>query len=433
LRVRHWVEAFLLFVASAAIACFGARPFAGSWNDGSRLATVESLVDHQTWAIDDSIFVKVPKLADESHPHPYSRDMSDPVGGTFDRIQIGGRFYSHQPPVPALLLACVYGGWRSVTGATARDRPDEFCRLMAITASGTPYVITMLSIYLLAIQFGLTPFVRVMLPLSFSMSTIALAYTRNVNNHVMLLATVAVLGNCLVALAHRAPEMKGAGALLSGCGLLSGLGFAMDQAAGLPLVAFTLGLVLWRNRSVGAFALFLAGSSPILATHFALNYSIGGTIRPYGSVPEHFNWQGSAFNAQNMTGVYNHPSVADLVSYAFDLLFGSRGFLIHNPTLLLAFLGGLFLVRKPFDEFPEFAWAVSWCVATWAIYAVFSTNYAGQCLSIRWFIPLIAPGYMVLAIYMKHFPRHAWALAAVSVYSAYFALDSWQRGPWHTA
>ena len=35
-----------------------ARPYAGSWNDGSRLAAVESLVDYHTWAIDDSIFVR---------------------------------------------------------------------------------------------------------------------------------------------------------------------------------------------------------------------------------------------------------------------------------------------------------------------------------------------------------------------------------------
>ena len=60
----------LCHVAVVAVAAFialaGARPFAGSWNDGSRLATVEALVDYGTWAIDDSVFLCVP----DGHPRP---------------------------------------------------------------------------------------------------------------------------------------------------------------------------------------------------------------------------------------------------------------------------------------------------------------------------------------------------------------------------
>ena len=41
-------------LVAVAIALIGARPYAGSWNDGSRLATVESLVDYHTWEIDNS-------------------------------------------------------------------------------------------------------------------------------------------------------------------------------------------------------------------------------------------------------------------------------------------------------------------------------------------------------------------------------------------
>ena len=44
---------------AVAIAIVSARDLAGGWNDGSRLATVESLVDYHTLAIDDSAFVKI--------------------------------------------------------------------------------------------------------------------------------------------------------------------------------------------------------------------------------------------------------------------------------------------------------------------------------------------------------------------------------------
>ena len=64
-----------LFVALGAlvIAVASALHYAGSWNDGSRLAAVESLVDHRTWVIDDSIFVEVPQQAGVAAPYPRSQ------------------------------------------------------------------------------------------------------------------------------------------------------------------------------------------------------------------------------------------------------------------------------------------------------------------------------------------------------------------------
>ena len=40
----HPASAWLLGAIALAIAAIGAKPYAGSWNDGSRLAAVESLV-----------------------------------------------------------------------------------------------------------------------------------------------------------------------------------------------------------------------------------------------------------------------------------------------------------------------------------------------------------------------------------------------------
>ena len=61
-------KAWLAVIAGAMlIALVSARPHAGGWNDGSRLATVESLVDRHTLAIDESIFVKVANV--ESSPY----------------------------------------------------------------------------------------------------------------------------------------------------------------------------------------------------------------------------------------------------------------------------------------------------------------------------------------------------------------------------
>ena len=81
----------VVFVATV-LALASAKPYAGSWNDGSRLATVESLVDHRTLAIDDSVFVSVPPPDDLHARNPYrgaALAMQDLLAGQIDMTFIG--------------------------------------------------------------------------------------------------------------------------------------------------------------------------------------------------------------------------------------------------------------------------------------------------------------------------------------------------------
>src|SRR5438477_12418950 len=73
----------LVVALAAAIAIAGIQPYAGGWQDGSRLAMVEALVDHHTWAIDDSIFV----TPTEAHD-PYPADKPILRKGTPDKLFI---------------------------------------------------------------------------------------------------------------------------------------------------------------------------------------------------------------------------------------------------------------------------------------------------------------------------------------------------------
>src|ERR1700722_3103249 len=68
---RLWGWAVL--AAAVVIAVCGAHNYAGGWNDGSRLATAEALVDYHTWSIDASIFVR-PDAVAPSAPSPYLHD-----------------------------------------------------------------------------------------------------------------------------------------------------------------------------------------------------------------------------------------------------------------------------------------------------------------------------------------------------------------------
>src|SRR5437870_2966567 len=195
----------LVLAISLAIAVVSARPYAGGWNDGSRLATVECLVDYHTWAIDRSIFVQVPSRNDPQTPSSYSFDEPDLLSnGTGDKLLIHGHYYSDKSPVPALLLAGAYRAWQWCTGATARQRPDSFCYWMTLGSSGLAYVIAVYCIYQLGGPLRLKLPLRLAIVSSFALATVALAYVRHVNSHILLLGVSAAL---LLGLARFAESM----------------------------------------------------------------------------------------------------------------------------------------------------------------------------------------------------------------------------------
>jgi hypothetical protein len=61
------------------------HPRVGSWNDASRMALIQLLVERHTLIIDESTFIDTGK-----------------------KVYINGHFYSDKPPVPSLLAALVY-------------------------------------------------------------------------------------------------------------------------------------------------------------------------------------------------------------------------------------------------------------------------------------------------------------------------------------
>jgi hypothetical protein len=412
---RERLALLVVVLAAAAIAVASACPWAGSWNDGSRLATVESLVDRHTWAIDDSIFVRTPALDD-----PAVRVL------TQDKLRVDGRFYSDKPPVPAVLLAGVYQLWRWSGGAAARQQPGRFCYWMTLASSGLAYVIAVTGIFLLGRTVRLPLPRRATLTASVALATIALPYARQVNSHVVLLAVAALLW------LHALRDASGGGAptrRLLVIGGLAGLAYGIDPAAGPLLLASALTLIAYRRRNARAVLLVGLAALPWVALHHVLNYAIGGTLAPANSVPAYLQWPGSPFDRGNMTGVWHHDGVGFVV-YGLAMLVGKRGFLLHDLPLLLALAAGPMLWRRRPHETPELVGAVAWSVATWLAYAAASNNYSGECVSIRWFVPLLAPGYLVLAVALRERPRLHAPLLVLSGWGAVLAAQMWWRGPW---
>jgi hypothetical protein len=424
-RRRTWVG-ILLIVGSGVIAWNAARPYAGSWNDGSRLATVEALVDHGTLAIDHSVFVEVPP---PPQPTPYPAD--DPAlcsHGTLDKLQIHGRYYSDKSPVPALLLAAVYWGWQEVTGLTARSHPAEFCRAVTLASSGVAYLLAVLAIYRMGLILRIRLSWCVLMTASFALATVAIPYARHVNNHILLLAVTAWLTADVAALAGSPRVHPVPWATLARMGFLAGLGYTIDLGVGPVLVAATALLVAVRFRRIGAVGLFLSPALPWFLMHHVVNYAVGGSWRPANALAEHFLWPGSPFHAGNITGTWPHEGIGSFLLYAGSMLLGKRGFIGHNLPLLLL-LPGAALLRRCRRIRPELLWALGCCCGVWLLYAATSNNSSGQCLSIRWFLPLLAPSYLLIAFLLRRSRSYRVSLLFLSAWGAMLVVGMGE-GPW---
>lgn len=396
----HPLYHLLIIGCAAIVAILGCRDHPGSWNDASRLATVESLIDRHTFVIDDSIY----------------------TSGTLDKLRINGHFYSDKSPVPALLMAGPYWLWQQATGKSAADDSDAFCRLMTLTSSGLAYVVGVWCVFLVGGVVGLGLRARLILTASFGLCTVAPVYAQQVNNHILLLG---VAGPLMLLLASSPSALR-----VFLVGLLGGLAYSIDLGVGPPLLCCLAGWVMWRYRTSWAVLLFGFGVLPFFVLHHVVNYQTGGTWKPANAVPEYLDYPGSPFTSANMTGSWQHPNPGKFLVYSLALLFGKKGFIGHNLPLFLCLPGAWWLIRRRIAEMPEVLFAVAWMGGTWLMYSAASNNSSGMCYGIRWFVPLLIPAYYLLALVLREWPEQINVLAILSAGGLLLSMWMMFNGPW---
>lgn len=425
-RMSAWVVAgFALLIAA-----IGARPYAGGWNDGSRLAAVESLIERRTLTIDESVFVTPPRHLVDNHTAPYPADRLDLLLlGTQDKLRIDGRFHSDKPPVISIVMAALYEPltWLGLPRPAAR--PDVFAWVMTLLTSGAGYAAAAGCLWALGTRIGLPAAWRLAWIASFALSTFALAYTRHVNNHAVQLGAVAGICLLLLKLADATRNGRSAWAVLLGLGTLAGLGFNLDFGSGPLLVAAVFAAVALRTRRVGPILAFSLTALPWVVAGVGLNYATGGDWKPPNMNPAYLDWPGSPFGVANMTGLSRHGFIDQLL-YAGALLFGKHGFWNHNLPVLLAMTAGWAVLRREFVGRVELLILLGWCAGTWLAYAVLSNNAGGGCCSIRWFVSFLAPSYWLLGVLLRERPEFRADFAALSVWGAVLAGIMWWKGPW---
>jgi hypothetical protein len=449
----HPASAWVLAAAALAFAALSAKPFASSWNDGSRLASVESLVERGTYCIDGSVFLAPRAEHFTNGTPPYDPELVLLHLGTQDKLLIHGRYYSDKPPLVSLPLAGAYRALMQLGLPKPSDRPDVFAWMICVLLSGIGYATAVGCMWRVGEHAGLNPQWRLAWLAAFALATVLPAYTRSANNHIAQLGAVAAVCALLCRIANLAAEGRAAWGSLLAAGFLTGFAYNLDFGVGPPLVPVVLLAVALRTRRTRAVAACGIAILPCIIAGHAINYAIGGDwLKPLNMQPEYLNWPGSPF-ATTMTGVIRTRYFAQF-QYAFDILVGKKGFLTHNLPLLLALAAGASVLRRgaPLNEprpqgsgkrepLPcgrgsldthriELLALGAGCAAGWLMYGVLSKNHGGWCVSIRWFVPFLAPGFWLLARVLAERPEFRRDFVLLSAWSAVLAAGAWQVGAW---
>lgn len=393
------VRLALLLIALALL--FGTHLAPGSWADASRLATIESLAERGTLAIDGSTYF-----------------------WQGDKVRFDGRYYSHQPPMLALLgalpFALLHHGFGLSIDARTGFLGLEISVYQVLTwlLVGLPTWAGLWAIARLLRRFDLDPRASALLLVGLFSGSLLLPYALVLNQHAP--------AGALAALAWLAIQ-RGRFAL---AGLALALAATMDLGLCFPaaLALWPVALTARRAHSARPLIGFVAAALPPLALHAAINLSIAGDLRPFGLHAEAFRYALSPFLLMSLTGVGEAGGPGELWYYALQALFGHSGLFSHHPLLLwfagLGLLAALRGKRSPLAPGLLLA-SVLGSLLLASYYLTSSRNFGGSSFGMRWFVAFCPAFGLWAALGLsgrRLWPTQAALAVALWVWSAAAAL-----------
>ncbi len=346
-----------------------------SWNDIARIASIESLVERGTWAIDDSPWVDQTK----------------------DKVLLNGHFYSDKMPLLTFMGAGVYAvlhGW-GASLAPDCSQAGTFCayRWLTLILIGLPVALLVWLFFDLARRW-VPLWVAVIGTLALALGSMILPYALVFNHHAPAAASLFASFYLLVS---RRTDRR----WVVLAGFLAALAIAFDALSGI-VAASVLAIAFVRLRA-GFVYVALGAAIPVLLTAL-LDLQIAGTVVPAYMMTNGYNYPGSAFPAT----VGGNGTPDDYVAYAFRMFLGGKGLFAYNPLLLLALAGA---IRVGLDrQHPlriEGLFTALGFVLLCLYLATNTGNYGGTGYGERWFIVAV-PTLLVFLFFVPPLQAATW-------------------------
>ena len=329
-----------VFCVAVVLCALVTKPRAISWNDLSRLATIDALITHHTVAIDDSPF----------------------AAKTDDKYRYRGRTYSDKPPALALQGAAV-GAALAPLGITLARTTERAVYLITLLTVGLWFGLGCTYAYAFQRLLGLDRRIVLLVAALTGLGTLALPYATVLANHVPSGAAA------LASVYHlaRAREGRARHAALGALFLM--LAYAFDPSA----VVFGLAaIVLLWGVSVRQWLVFAAICVPLLAAQLAFNASVSTGLGPPAMNQATWNDPASPFHRADQS-VFHFTSAGDYARYVVYLLFGDKGLITYTPLVLLCAYGFVRLWNGPARRIALAI--VAACVAYFVLMVAFTNDY----------------------------------------------------------
>jgi hypothetical protein len=350
---------------------FLTRYNAVSWNDRSRFATIENLVDRGTFQIDHTLF------------------------DTGDKVFVNGHFYSDKP-----LLFAVYAAWPYYILKNFSINIIDFDRLVIFATNALALVLPLILYFVLLFWFwrkygGNFRTDRVLLLiLLFWVGTALLPYSTQLNNH---LPAAVLVGIATLFLYFKA-KLGSLNVFM--IGLLMSFAVTFDPGAIFILGFFSIYLIYLlynqhqseKKSLVANIILYLFACAIPIFLHGMVTIPVTGDMLPGSMHEEYFQYEGSPFVSGNLTGASMAVgSAREWVSYVGAMTFGRRGFFLHNPLALFGLLLAIWSIWQTREKRIKFFFlsSVLSVASVIAYYSLFGKGGSGSAFTVRWFIILI--------------------------------------------
>ncbi|MBV9438536.1 MAG: hypothetical protein JOZ24_00945, partial [Candidatus Eremiobacteraeota bacterium] len=307
---------FVIFFAALALCVLLTKRHVVSWNDGSRIATVDALTSQRTFRIDGSPFAV----------------------GLGDEIRFRGATYSDKPPLLSILAAGVAFALAPL-GITLRHTPGTAIYLVTLFTVGVAFAGGCAYAYALQRSLGFGRRLALAVSALTGTATLALPYATVLTNHVPAGAAG------LAAVNHMLRARNGRLRNTLFAGFFYGLTFAFDAAAAILAIS---GAVLLIGAPLRRWVLCTCAAIPLVAFQLAYNRAISGSV-----VPTVFNahaWSDPSLPLHWWSShIFEVFSPLQYARFTVDLLVGVRGLLSFTPLVAVAVYGFVRLWRSDAD------------------------------------------------------------------------------------
>jgi len=353
---RWWLVVACLLPLVVSI--FFARREMDSPNVSSRMDTIQSLVEHHTFCIDQSLLkFKV------------------------DVVQIDGRFYSDKPPLLSVLAAGVYLPLHAIVGLSFAQHAARLYHILTIVFVGVPLAFGLWLLARCLFLAGLQPKAAIAAVFLTGTGTMFLPYAVTFNNHVPAATAITAALYCML---RAETDSVRTARWLAVAGFAGAWAFNFDLApGGVALLGFAA-LAFRRQNRWRNLVFYGAGAVTLLLLYIFLNWLVTRDFKPIYLHPEYYQYEGSVLLSYD---ALKRPYGKTFVGQLFHMFIGYRGFFLYSPILLFGLWETVWQIVRGERYRPYALVALAIPVLSACSYAMQTGGMAGGSYGMRWLLP----------------------------------------------